>query len=82
MWDNSCYHISLDEAMSIAKKNRFEFYFNWETCRTEEGYYQVEGSVSYCIKRGLIFADFADVLWMETASPNLKEAEDFADGVH
>lgn len=82
MWDDCCYHIGLDEALKIARKNRFEFYFNWETCRTEEGFYQVEGSVSYCIKRALIFSDYADLIWMETAGPNLKEAEDFAEGVH
>lgn len=66
----------------MARKNGFEFYFDWETCRTEEGYYRVEGSVAYCIKRGLIFSDYADMLWMETPTPDLQVAKEFADGVH
>ena len=82
MWNNVCYSISLKEALKIAKDNKFEFYFDWDTCRTNEGYYQVEGSVTYCIKRALAFSDYSDLIWMETATPDLKEAKDFADGVH
>jgi len=79
MWDECSLHISLEEALKIAKKNKFEFYFDWESCRTEEGYYRVEGSIAYCVKRGLIFADYADLLWMETPTPDLSVAKDFAD---
>lgn len=71
MWDEHAFNISLPEAMKFAKSHGFEFYFNWEDCRTEEGYYKVEGSVQFCIKRGLLFADFADMLWMETPTPDL-----------
>jgi len=65
----------------LAKKHKFEFYFDWETCRTDEGYYKIEGSVSFCIQRGLRFADYADMLWMETDKPDLVVAKEFADGI-
>lgn len=45
--------MSLKEAKKLAKENGFDFYFDWEPCRTEEGYYRVEGSVLFCVKRGL-----------------------------
>jgi isocitrate lyase len=82
LWDNHCLHMSLSEAQDMARKNGFEFYFDWESCRTEEGYYRIEGSVPYCIKRGLVFADYADMLWMETPTPDLSVAKEFADGIH
>ena len=82
LWDNHCLHMSLAEAQDMARKNGFDFYFDWEGCRTEEGYYRIEGSVAYCIKRGLCFADFADMLWMETPTPELGVAKEFADGIH
>ena len=34
------------------------------------------------IARSLAFAPYADVLWMETKSPILEEARQFAEGVH
>lgn len=34
------------------------------------------------MSRGLAFAPHADLLWMETAKPNLREARAFAEGVH
>lgn len=74
--------MSLEEALKFATKNGFGFYFNWEHCRTEEGFYRIEGSVLFCVKRALVFADYADVIWMETSSPDLQEANAFASGVH
>jgi isocitrate lyase len=62
----------LEEALKIAKREGFEFYFNWDACRTEEGFYRIEGSIGFCVKRGLIFSDYADILWMETHSPDLQ----------
>ena len=50
--------------------------------RTEEGFYYVEGGVEYAIAKALSYAEYADVLWFETSTPNVAEAERFADGVH
>jgi len=39
LWDKNIYDLSWNEAQRLAKKNGFEFYFNWEDCRTVEGFY-------------------------------------------
>jgi isocitrate lyase len=82
MWENNCYNISLDEALKLANQNGFGFYFNWEECRTEEGFYRVEGSVLFCVKRALIYSECSDMIWMETPTADLQEADAFAKGVH
>jgi isocitrate lyase len=52
--------------------------------RTPEGFFRLkEGTgVDHCIKRGLAFAPYADLLWWETSHPNLAEARRFAEAVH
>lgn len=45
LWEEHCLHMSLAEAQEFARKNGFPFYFDWEGCRSEEGYYRIEGSV-------------------------------------
>jgi isocitrate lyase len=50
--------------------------------RSYEGYYYVRGGVEYAIARARAFAPYADVVWCETAKPDLGEAKEFADGVH
>ena len=50
--------------------------------RSSEGYYYLDGGVPYAIKRGLEFAPYADIIWCETSTPDLKEAKEFADGIH
>lgn len=71
VWNANALNMSLTEAKNMAKELGFEFYFDWDTPRTEEGYYKVEGSVQYCSKRALLFSDQADMIWMETPTPNL-----------
>ena len=34
------------------------------------------------IARGLAYAPYADMLWMETSTPSLEEAKEFADAIH
>jgi isocitrate lyase len=50
--------------------------------RTAEGFYKIKGGVQYAIARALAYAPYADVLWCETSTPDLKEAKEFAEGVH
>jgi isocitrate lyase len=50
--------------------------------RTPEGFYRINGGVKYAIARALAYAPHADVLWCETSTPDLKEAKEFAEGVH
>jgi len=51
--------------------------------RTAEGFFRLkEGTgVDHCIKRGLSFAEHADLLWWETSYPNLDDARRFAEAI-
>ncbi len=50
--------------------------------RTAEGFFRLRGGVEAAIARGLAYAPFADLLWMETSTPDLAEAKRFADAIH
>ncbi len=50
--------------------------------RTAEGYFRVENGLDAAIARALAYAPYADVLWCETSTPDLEEAEAFAAAVH
>ncbi|PTY35965.1 isocitrate lyase [Saccharospirillum sp. MSK14-1] len=49
--------------------------------RTAEGFYRVRNGIDQAISRGLAYAPYADMLWCETATPNLDEAKKFAEAV-
>jgi isocitrate lyase len=49
--------------------------------RTPEGYFRVEGGIDSAIARGLAYAPYADLIWCETATPDLGEAREFADSI-
>ena len=50
--------------------------------RTPEGFYEITGGLDMAISRALAYAPYADLLWFETSSPDLDEAERFAREVH
>jgi isocitrate lyase len=50
--------------------------------RTVEGFFQVQCGLDAAIARGRAYASYADLLWCETAEPNLAEARRFAEAVH
>ncbi|MGH2703744.1 MAG: isocitrate lyase [Actinomycetota bacterium] len=50
--------------------------------RTPEGFFRVEGGLDLAIARGLAYARHADVLWCETATPDLGDARRFAEAIH
>uniref|UniRef100_M8ALG0 Isocitrate lyase n=1 Tax=Aegilops tauschii TaxID=37682 RepID=M8ALG0_AEGTA len=56
-------------------------FWDWDLPRTREGFYRFQGSVASAVVRGRAFAPHADVLWMETSSPNIAECTAFAEGV-
>jgi isocitrate lyase len=76
--------VSYPQAVAIAQK---EFglksvpYWNWDSPRTREGYYRYQGGTQCAINRGVAFAPYADLLWMETKSPILAQAKEFASGI-
>jgi isocitrate lyase len=50
--------------------------------RTAEGYFRVRGGIESAIARARSYAPYADLLWMETSTPDLDEARRFAEAVH
>jgi isocitrate lyase len=50
--------------------------------RTSEGFYRVRNGVDQAISRGLAYAPYADLVWCETGTPDLKFAKKFAEGIH
>lgn len=50
--------------------------------RTEEGFYKFKNGIDACIARGLAYAPYADLLWFETSTPDIKQAKKFADAIH
>ncbi|WP_129843434.1 isocitrate lyase [Streptomyces sp. RFCAC02] len=50
--------------------------------RTAEGFHRVRGGLDAAIARGLAYAPYADLLWMETGTPDLGQARAFAEAIH
>ncbi|HEY8474498.1 MAG TPA: isocitrate lyase [Natronosporangium sp.] len=49
--------------------------------RTAEGFHRFRNGLAACIARGLAYAPYADLLWMETSTPNLDTARAFAEAI-
>ncbi|HWC34389.1 MAG TPA: isocitrate lyase [Mycobacteriales bacterium] len=49
--------------------------------RTAEGFYRVTSGIDPCITRGLAYAPYADLLWMETSTPDLELARQYAEAI-
>ena len=50
--------------------------------RTTDGFFEVNNGVEQGIDRGLSYAPYADLIWMETSNPDLDYARRFAEGIH
>jgi len=49
--------------------------------RTTEGFYYVKNGLEQCISRGLSYAEYADLIWMETSNPDIGLAREFAQAI-
>jgi isocitrate lyase len=49
---------------------------------TAEGFYETRKGIEPCVARGLAYAPYADLIWMETSEPSLEEARQFAAAIH
>ena len=49
--------------------------------RTAEGFFRVRSGIEPCVARGLAYAPYSDLLWMETSTPDLEVARDFAEAI-
>jgi len=50
--------------------------------RSPEGFHYVNAGLDQAISRGLAYAPYSDLIWCETAKPNLEEAKSFAKAIH
>lgn len=76
-------HTSQLKAQKLAKSLLgVTVFWDWNAPRTREGYYRYQGGTQCAINRAVAFAPYTDLLWMETKSPILAQAKEFADGVH
>lgn len=50
--------------------------------RSPEGFFYVNNGIEQAIDRGLSYAPYADLLWMETSHPSIEEAKAFAEAIH
>ena len=57
-------------------------FVDYDKGRTDEGFYHFKNGLDACIARGLAYAEYADLLWFETSTPDLAQAKAFADAIH
>ena len=50
--------------------------------RTAEGFYKTHKGIDQAISRAVAYAEYADLVWCETGTPDLDFAKKFADAVH
>jgi isocitrate lyase len=51
--------------------------------RTSEGFYHLcRTGMERAVARGLAYAPYADLIWMETSTPDLQQAKMFAEAIH
>jgi isocitrate lyase len=50
--------------------------------RTPEGFFRIKAGVDTAIARGLAYAQYADLIWCETSTPDLAQAKKFAEAIH
>jgi isocitrate lyase len=49
--------------------------------RTAEGFYKTKKGLAQAISRGIAYAQYADMVWCETGTPDLEFAREFAEAV-
>ena len=75
-------HAPLFTLQRKARAMGVEVTWDCEHAKTPDGYYQVRGGLEYAISKSLAAAPFADILWMETKTANLREARECAEAIH
>ena len=65
-----------------ARELGIDFLWDADVARTPDGFYQVRGGLEYAIRKSLSVAPYADLIWMETASADIHEAQEFAEAIH
>ena len=77
--------VEADHDLSLSARRRLanahggsEVPFSWDTPRTREGFYHYRAGLPAATKRAIHYGPYADLLWLETASPSVAKAAAFA----
>jgi len=77
--------VSLERDMSVTKRKELaqkyvkdEVFFSWDIPRTREGFYHYRAGMKAATKRAMEYAPYADLLWVETGDPSVKNAAQFS----
>ena len=81
-WKKFAATASYNEARQKAKSMGVEIFWDWDLPRTPEGFYQITGGRAMATSRGLAMAPFSDLVWRETAKPDLEDDKMWADSIH
>jgi len=81
-WQEFAKRASFYEVRERARAMGIHLVWDCELPKTPEGFYQVQGGIDYAIAKSLAAAPFADILWMETKTADLEDAEKFAHAIH
>ena len=81
-WKTFAKTVSNGEAREQAKSMGIDIFWSWNLPITPEGFYQITGGRDMAVARGLALAPFADLLWRETAKPDLEDDRAWADAIH
>jgi isocitrate lyase len=81
-WRQFAKGVSHEEARARAKSMDIDIFWDWDLPRTSEGFYPITGGREMAIGRGLAMAPFADLVWRETAKPDLEDDKDWAEAIH
>ncbi len=76
--DSASFYAARERASALG----INIIWDCELSKTPEGYYQILGGIDYAIAKSLAVAPFADLLWMETKTADLDDAEKFATAIH
>ena len=81
-WRDVISTISFHKVQAFLDSLGLTLYWDCEKMRSPEGYYQIKGGIPCAIAKSLAVSPFADMLWMETKTADLKDAKEFADAIH
>ena len=81
-WLTFANQTSFHAARVKARSMGIDIAWDCEIAKTPEGFYQIQGGIEYAIAKSLAAAPFADILWMETKTADLKDAKRFAEAIH
>jgi isocitrate lyase len=81
-WKRFAASVSYEEARKRAEEMGIHLFWSWDLPRTPDGFYQITGGREMAVARGLAMAPFADLIWRETAKPDLADDKSWADAIH